>query len=357
MKTRKFKILVPVLLVALFTLPVVRAQEEVTKEFHESFDTGDDTRLVIENKYGNIDIKDWDQNQVKIDVVIKIEHSNADKAERILSYIDVNISQSGNEIKAVTTFDDKFGNLRGDNSEISVDYTVQMPTEIDIDINNKYGNVFISEVTGHAMVNVKYGNLKANKILHGNEKPLSQVNLKYTEAASIEEASWLKVNMKYAHLNIDKVKALVLLSGYSEVSVDEASSIVSEAAYDAYRFGKLDNFVTTMKYSNVKIEALSDELDCETKYSDFRVDYMPAGFESININNKYGTYKIGIDENASYRLDGEASYAKISYHETGRVSKIVENNSMSVNGTVGNDANTKSVIKVNTSYGSVHLNK
>ncbi|MBL7112958.1 MAG: hypothetical protein ISS19_13555 [Bacteroidales bacterium] len=355
MKTQKFKILALVSLLSLLLMPLARAQDEVTKEFHESYSADNSTKLVIENMYGNIDIKDWDQNQVKIDVIVKVKHSNGEKADKILSFIDVVISESGNEIKAVTNFDDKFRNLRNDNSEISVDYSVQMPAEISIDISNKYGNVFISEVTGHAVVTVKYGNLQANRIMRGKEKPLSEVNLKYTDAASIEEADWLKVNMKYAHLNIDKVKALVLVSGYSEVSVDEASSIVSEAAYDEYRFGSLDNFVTTMKYSNVKIEEVADELNCETKYSDFKVGYMPAGFESVKINNEYGSFKIGIDEGASYKLDGEASYAKISYHETGKVSRISENNSMTVSGTVGNDSNTKSFVKVITKYGSVQL--
>jgi hypothetical protein len=357
MKKQKFKILLLVPLVSLILVTCGFGQDAVTKEFHESFDADNQTRLMIDNKYGNIDIKDWDQNQVKIDVIVSVKHQNDDKAEKLLSYIDVSISKEGNEIKAVTAFDDKFSNLRNDNTEISVDYSVQMPADISIEIANKYGNVFISEVTGHAVVSVKYGNLKANKILWGNEKPLSVVNLKYSEASSIEEANWLKVDIKYAHLNIDKVQALVLMSGYSKIDVGDASSIASEGGYDEYRFGKLDNFVTTTKYSNIKIEEVAEKFNCESKYSDVKVEYMPAGFKEVTIDNKYGGFKIGIDAAASYKLDGEASYAKINYNETGRVSRIVENNSMTVSGTVGNDTNTKSFVKIVTRYGSVNLNE
>ena len=354
MKTKKFKAIALALLVSFFMIEIARAQDEKTKEYHESFGVSDDTKLLIENKYGNIDIKDWNQDQVKIDVIVTVKHRNDDKSEKLLGMIDVNISESGNDIKAVTNFDDKFGNI-GDDTEVSVDYSVQMPADIDIEISNKYGDIFISEVTGHAMVTLKYGNLKANRIIHGNEKPLSQVNLKYTEAASIEEANWLKVNMKYANLNIGKLRALVLISGYSAINVDEASSIVSEGGYDNYNFGKLDNFVTTIKYSNIKIEEISEQFNSESNYSDFKIGYMPAGFESVTIDNKYGSYKIGIDESASYKLAGEASYAKISYYETGKVSKILENNSMTVNGTVGTDSNTDSFVKIVTKYGSVKL--
>ena len=357
MKKRKFKTIVLLSLVSVILIPPGFAQNEVTKEFHESFNADDNTRLVIDNKYGNIDIKDWDQNTVKIDVIVTVKHSNRDKAEKLLDYINVNIGEEGNEIKAITSFDDKFGNLAGDNSDKSVNYTVQMPADISIAIANKYGDVFINKVTGHADVSVKYGNLKANKILYGDEKPLSQVNLKYSESSSIEEANWLKLDMKYAHLNIDNVKALVLLSGYSEVEVGGASSIVSEGGYDQYRFGKLDNFVTTTKYSNIKIEEISKKFDCTSKYSSVKIGYMPAGFESVTVDNKYGGFKIGIDDNASYKLEGEASYAKINYNETGRVNRISENNRMTVSGTVGNDSGTKSSVKIQTSYGSVYLKR
>ena len=354
---QKFKILLLALMVTILWMPSAFTQDEVSKEFHESFSADKNTKLVIENKYGNIDIKDWDRNEVKIDVVIKVKHSNRDKAEKILGNIDVKIGQEGKEIKAVTNFDDKFSNLRTGNTEISVDYSVQMPANISINIANKYGNVFISEVTGHAEVRVKYGNLKANKILYGNEKPLSLVDLKYSDASSIEEANWLKMNIKYTNINIDKVKALVLMSGYSEVDVGEASSIVSEGGYDEYRFGKLDNFVTTTKYSDVEIEEVTEKFNCVSKYTEFKVDHVPAGFKEIKIENNYGGLKIGIADNASYKLDGEASYAKISYNETGRVSRIVENSSMSVSGTVGNDESTGSVVKITTRYGSVKLKK
>ena len=137
MKKLKFKIIALVPILALMLMPSAWAQNEVTKEYHESYSADNSTKLVIENKYGNIDIKDWDQNQVKIDVIVTVKHSNSDKAARILDNIEVTIKESGSEIKAVTSIDDKFGNF-GNNTEISVDFSVQMPSDININIANKY---------------------------------------------------------------------------------------------------------------------------------------------------------------------------------------------------------------------------
>jgi len=113
------------------------------------------------------------------------------------------MSQSGDEIIAKTTFEDKLGKSRTGNHKLEINYTVNMPKDIKLNLSNKYGPVFITELTGHAVINVNYGKLVAGKLLRGNEKPLSEVNLGYSNA-EIEEVSWLKSNIKYSTLQIEK---------------------------------------------------------------------------------------------------------------------------------------------------------
>ena len=244
MKTLKFKtaFLLGVFLSAA-SLPL-SARQDVNKEFHEEYDATAQTRLILNNKYGNIDIKDWDQQKVKIDVIIRVKHPNPEKAQRALESIDVNFSTSGNEIKVTTEINSKFNRSNwGNDNEFEINYTVQMPKEVNLSLQNKYGNVFISELTGEANLEVNYGKLTVNKLNRGKEKPLQTVQLAYANGCSIYEAGWLKVNIKYSNLTIDKAVAIVAYTKYSKLFVDEASSIVLEGKYDGYGFGKLANLV------------------------------------------------------------------------------------------------------------------
>lgn len=357
MKTQKFNfsLILGFLLVA---GQLIYAQDEVTKEFHKEFQTSKNTALTLDNKYGDIDVKDWDKSVVQVDVIVSIKNSNREKAERLLSYIDVVFTEEGNDIAAKTVFDDKFNTTSTwrDDNDLSIDYTVHMPKDIQLNLFNKYGNAFINEITGRATIAIKYGKLKANRIYRGNEKPLTEIDLGYSDA-SIEESDWLKVTMKYSKLNLNISGAIVLMSKYSHVSVDECSSIVIEGKYDVYRFGKLANLVSASDYSNFEVEEISEKLSMETEYSDCKVDYVPASFKSIDITTRYGGYKIGIDENASYQLNGQAEYAKISYPDIGKVSRIMENTSMQVNGTVGKDINPDATVRITSKYGSVKLDE
>lgn len=357
MKTKTFKLSI-ILGFLLIVNQGIYSQSEVKKDFHKEFPTNQNTVLTLDNKYGDMDLKNWDKDLIQIDVIITVENTSQEKAEKLLSYIDVVFSVEGDAVAAKTLFDEKFSNTSTwrDDNDLSIDYTVFMPKDIQLDLYNKYGDVFINEITGRASIGIKYGKLKANRIYRGNEKPLSEIDLGYSDA-SVEESDWLKVTMKYSNLNLNNTGAIILMSKYSKIALDECSSLVIEGKYDVYRLGKLSNLVSSCSYSNFEVEEIREKLSMETEYTDCKIDYVPSTFSNIDITTKYGGYKIGIDPNASYQLDGQAEYAKIYYPDVGKISRIIENNSMQVNGTVGKETNPDATVRIVTKYGSIKLNE
>ena len=50
-----------------------------------------------------------------------------------------------------------------------------MPKTLPVNLSNKYGNVFIDELVSTSTIDVKYGKLTANKILHDSKEPLTKI--------------------------------------------------------------------------------------------------------------------------------------------------------------------------------------
>jgi len=359
MKAQKFKFGILFIFIVAFDLTTAYTiQDEFTKKYHEEFDTNKSTELIIQNKYGEVDIKDWDKNLVEIDVVITVEHPDKERAERILSMFSVEFSQEGNTIKAITKIDEKFHRMNrswgSKGKRFSIDYTVSMPKDLKLDLSNKYGNTFINELTGEVSIEIKYGNLKANKILRNNTRPLSKLTLGYGKAI-IEEVNWLKTDIKYSKMEIEKSKALVIVSKYSKIYVSEGSSIVAESKYDGYDIGHVTNFVSESGYTSYKFDQIDKKLDLTSKYGGCKVGYIPKDFESIKITNEYGGITLGIDKNASYYLKAEAKYGKIHHPEGKMFSRIIENNFSSVDGIIGSEESPKAKVNIWSKYGSVKL--
>ena len=360
----KTKIQLSLALIALFVLiPSVLSgsQNEFVKDYKKEFAAGKNTQLEISNKYGNVDIKDWNNESVSIEVKVIVRCENKEKADRMFDYILIHFEQEGDIIRATTEFKDNisdfFKGFNDNEKSLEVNYSVFMPKTMPLTLSNKYGSVFINELTSTSTIDVKYGKLTANKILHDSQQPLTKVVLGYSNA-TIQECKWVKMDIKYAKIQITQSKAIIVQSKYSKIYVDNGSSLICESKYDTYELGKLNNLVATAGYTHFKIAELSNKLQIESKYSDVEIENMPAGFEQIKIDNSYGSFKIGISPEASYHIDGNARYCKINYPEdNNRVSRFNENTEMKVNGLIGREESSKSTVVVNSSYGNIRLIK
>ena len=334
--------------------------DEYSKSVTKDFDANSNTTLEVNNKYGAVEVENWDKPSIHIDVKITVEHKNRDEAEKLLQMINIEFSKEDDLVKAVTKIDDKFGtsniwfgNGNIDGKKFSIDYKITLPKYLNVRLKNKYGNIMINEIGGLTEIDLKYGNINVNKLTRGDTKPLNTIIVGYGKA-SFEECNWLKFSLSYSKASIQKCKALILVSKYSKANIDKASSLVIDSEYDDYKVGTLSNFVVSGKYSNYSIQSLTKKLDAQVKYSGIQVQSIPSGFENITVKNSYGGIKLGIESNASYNLDAYVKYAGIKYPESSRLSKINENNSITVKGDVG-DGSPKATVIINSSYGGVDL--
>jgi hypothetical protein len=333
---------------------------KLNKTFQKEFKVHKGTQLTIENRFGQVNIENWDKNSVSIEVEVTVEHTSRDRAERMLAAINVILEESGNEIRAITEIDEKlmksFGsfNFSSSSKEFRIDYRVKMPSNVDISLKNKFGDIFIDQLTGHSRIELKYGNLKANRIYYGSAENLSFLDLGYGNA-SIDEVNWMKFDVKYANVTIVKAVAVVMLSKYSKFSVDQVSSIVTESKYDTFTIGRIANIVGESGYTTYRINRLDKKLDITTKYGDVRLAEVANNFESITFNGSYASLYAPIDQAVSYTIDGQSSYGGISYNTPARVNRIESSNKLTVNGTVGDNPNASPKVIVNVRYGSAKL--
>jgi len=340
------------LLLMLCGTNISRAGEDFTKKIHQDFTTNENTTFEFSNKYGDVNIKDWDKKMITIDITIKIENTDKSDADDFFKNVNITFSNVADVVKAVTDFEKSIHN-----EKFSIDWEVSMPKNIKLNATNKYGNLFINEMTGYSIINVKYGTLKVNKLLTGDTKPRSEVNLGYSNG-SIKECNWLKLSIEYSKIDVDKSDALIIVSKYSKLNIDKCNSIVCESKYDTpFKVGTVRNFVCEGKYSSYKIEKLSGKLDINAKYSDIKVDEMDNEFESATIDLSYGQAKINFSDKASYQLKAYANYGDIHFPDNENISQIKNNSSTTISGTVGTNKSTKAFVNVNARYSDVNLKK
>jgi len=343
----KFKKLNVLLVLGLLLFATHVLAEEKTKEYNESWSAMSMETLEIDNKFGEVKITNDGGNTVTIDVVVTVEAPNEKKADELLEQINVRFGKSGNTVKAETVIDSDFKSR----NEFSIDYLVNIPSDKNLNIANKYGNTIVNLLNANGRFDIKYGNLTANELntpANGN----MLINLGYGKA-DISSSNDLKVNVSYSTMNFGGTDDLELESKYTVINLGEASSVKADSKYDTFNFEEIESLTANTKYTHIKIEELSKSLKIDAGYGGVRVDEVADNFESINITNSYGEVALGLDD-LSYSLDAECDYCGISYPEDDFAgNRMKENHTQKVEGKVGTGNGGTVIVK--SRYGQIKL--
>lgn len=326
----------------IFTFNVEAAA--LTKRVYKSYPLNKVQKVKLSNKYGHIYIDDNRKDSVVIDVKIWVEGEN-ERSQKLLDKINVEVNLEGNVVVGITNLESFSNNAK----DFSIDYHISVPADRDLAVEQKFGTVTMKNLTGKGDFAISYGELTAAKLL----SPELKLDISYSKA-NVEETGNLNLDLKYSKLFLDKGKNMKSETRYSEFNAGEMSDVNTDSKYDQYKINSIASLKMNSMYTAVRIARLSTKLDMNNGYGSLKIENIPSGFESINLINKYAGVKLGIASDASYKLDGKAKYCDIN-HPEGKLNTSRAMASYAVNGIIGKNPNPKSMVTIESSYGSIDL--
>ncbi len=321
---RHYKNMVAILLLIAFSAnhSLLAKSVEKKRKIEKEFLVNSDATIDIENKYGQVSINTWKEDRVTLSIEITVEDKNEERAQDRLEDIEIEITADPGRVTAKTNIEsynssnngiswlwESWTNDEYGNNKMEINYTLYIPETNNIKIENKYGNVWIDDLLGEADIYVKYGNLDAGKLAGEN----TDIELGYGNA-KIELMEEADVEAKYSNLEIARCRVLDLENKYSDVELGEIGELQSYTKYGSMEIDKVYSFRGDIQYTDLEIEEMVNSLDLEISYgSSLDVDYIPPGFESIDIDASYVSVNLNFDRNAGFELDAESSYGNIDW--------------------------------------------
>ncbi|MBS1754761.1 MAG: hypothetical protein R2765_04855 [Ferruginibacter sp.] len=274
------------------------------KSVNKTYNVSSSDKLNIQNSFGNVDIKTWSKNEIKVDIEIEVSANSDALAQKILDKITITDTKSTNEISFKTKVSD-VNNSKGDKSSMSINYTVFMPAVNPLTVKNEFGATNIPDLTGAVDLTSKFGSLttgnlaniknihvefgKAN-LANINNAP---VNIKFSKAVISKLSGAVKMNLEFCNnvrLNIDNnLSSLDLKTSYSTVNLKPNGAL--PALYTiSTSFGSFKN-TSDIKFSS------DDDNDNDS----------PRFNHQYNGKNGNGTIPVKVKSSFSKIIIGEAS--------------------------------------------------
>lgn len=298
------------------------AKQEFSRNINREFSVNADAFTELQNKYGNVTVKVWQQNKVKIDVTIKVNARDQRAAQEVFDRINVIFSNTATSVRAVTEIEPSrsWSWFSNNQNNFNIHYDVYIPEKGSLTVGNKYGNVTTAMVGGQLKLDVKYGNIKAEgaegaavvALAYGNGT-INQLNdldlnISYSNLV-VEQVRNATGRTRYGNLKIRKGVDIRLDSRYHNAEIGEARLFQTNCGYDNYKLSNIGTLIVSGNYTDVEVGQLSQQLTVNLSYGDIEIDCLAAAFASANITVNYVDIEIGVNPSALYSIDFNGNYA------------------------------------------------
>jgi hypothetical protein len=300
MKTLAYSLLL--FLIGGFSLQASTYAVEQDKVIEKSFPIKADGTLNISNKYGSVDITDWDKNEISIKVTIVVKTSNQSKADDIFDRIDIKFNNSKSFVSAETEIESNkswFGwtSWLG-KTEYQINYEVKMPQSVHLKCKNRYGDTFITDLNNGAELEIKYGNMRMGSVEGSSTIDVGYSSIDFGDVGDMvliakyssvkgSSAQTLRMDTKYSDCNFGDVKNINSESKYDEFVIDRVEEISNDGKYDSWEINEVVNFSSETKYTDIEIAHLKGDLDVEQDFGSIRVRKIDCSNLEINLELKY----------------------------------------------------------------------
>lgn len=319
-----------------------------TKQISEKYVLSSADKFDVTNKYGKVHINTHDGKELSVEVQMKAWAKNDEKAQTLLDRISIRYGKTGDVVSFETEISQGNVNISG-NSGFEINYTVNMPKNNDLRVENKYGNTFLADFKGNLDLEAKYGNLKALKLTGSSKK----IEVKYgnLDIAELEKGS---LEIAYGNGSIGRVNDLDLRNSYSNMSFDYIKNVDLVTKYGGFTVEEeAENIKGEIQYSKFEVKKLKNSLVLEVEYAGgFRVRQISNKFTKIDLTGKYSSFNLEFEKNANFDFNVSTRYGNFSNSLPNvKIAKQIEQSQSSQHeGKVGNGGG---VIRVEAGYGSV----
>lgn len=291
----------------LLLIPQTVHSQTYRDEFVKAFKIRPTTSIEVTNKYGKIHVVPWDVDSVKFEVEVEMESTSKSKLEHLKKTVDFEFTDTEFFVGATTEFVSPRNSIIADildmasqiipSDKVEVDYKIYIPPTAALNINNKFGDIYVDDIEGNLTINLSNGALKANR-LHGNSK----INLSSGDAV-INYMKEGNLIISYSDFHVKEADHLDLDSKSSRIYLDNVNYLKAISRRDKMYIQKTKDLFGDSYFSDFSIDELLREVNYSFRYGSMALDKVVKGFSYVNINSEYTDIDIAFDREASYAID------------------------------------------------------
>lgn len=306
------------LLLLLMAFPALAQQFAEQSTYEGRYEATDGMTLEVNNKYGNIQFVNWEKDSIHITTEVFISASSYKKLEKLKKNINIKYTASKQHILAETTYSSNSIQFIDDvqtftedlvatnTKRIDINYLIYLPEDINIKVNSQYGDVLMENNSKKVNISLSNGAFKAGTLTGS-----ARFDFRFVQS-TVERVNDAEFNMHYSKLDLTKAISLNCNSRSSDIIIDEVGVLKLKSNRDDIRLDKVGYLYGSANYPKMKINNLTNEMDCETSYGTIVIEDIASSCSMIKLYTERTDVEIFIPKIQDFSYD-------MIYHPDGSV--------------------------------------
>jgi hypothetical protein len=227
--------------------------------------------LKIDNTFGNVSVTTYSGAEINVRIDVIIDTKNKADAAKVREKINIRTSESQGIVSLVT--ENKINGMKTVRS-FEINYTVQLPEKVALDVRNQFGDVLVSNIAAPLKLNVQHGDATVNTATGAS----NEFRVQFGDLR-IESASGAEINLQHGDLH----------------------------------GGALTNIDLDHQFGDGKIENLSGENQVKIQHGDFVVDQLANQLKTLDIDAQFSSVELGNITASSYKISLDGSFTTFSW--------------------------------------------
>lgn len=268
------------------------------------------TKLILTNHLGDVSVKKSSTNKIELEADIVVKNNDEEYAKSIIDSL-IKIEKAN-----IIQVDSTISNYLSDKyriQNISINYTIKVPENIDIEVNNRFGKVSAQELINNLKVSNSNGDIDLSRIS-------GKVNIS-------NRFGKIRVSDASSNVDIDGSNGDILLKNIG------------------------GNTKISNKFGQVELYNIDKKIDINNINGAILINSDKIVVDDINIQNKFGGITLKLPEAQQGTFSCDTRFGKIT---SGLMLKIVEEhgNTERASGKIGSSAVN---IRIDNTNGDINL--
>jgi DUF4097 and DUF4098 domain-containing protein YvlB len=352
--------------VAGFDILDITGKEYQFTEHHEK-DVPSGSSIEIINRYGSVEITPAETDQIIVEVAKTITASDEKLADEFAKGFTYSIVEEANRYRVISNFNRDDNRLRGRRFRTSL--TVKVPKRSNVSVDNRFGGVEISDITGDQKIENGFGPTQVSRIAgavdvkNRNERVLVEditgaaviVN-EFGDVEARRIGGRLELRDRNGNVEVEEITGDAEVSNqFGSINLKDIQGSLTVGArntsVEVLRVG--GNAAVENQFHYVTMEEVKGEVSVVNRNGNVELRYTEPPRSNIRVTNKFSDVRMVLPASSSFTIDARTRFASVST-DFDELSMRDEHDRNSLTGKVGSGGPE---IRIENMNGSIHISK